>query len=548
MRHASTADHDDIFDYVIVGAGSAGCVLANRLTEDRSVRVCLIEAGGQDRSPFIHIPLGVARVLKDPKIIWDDWTTKQKEAAGRQIPIPHGKVLGGTSSINGMVYMRGHPRDFDDWASAGNHGWSFADVLPYFKKSENNEVFGESDPVYHGKGGLLNVRDVESYNPLVDIMCEAAVAMGLPLTADFNGAQQEGFGRRQVTQLHGRRVSTATAFLCPAAHRSNLTVITNALVDRVTFADRRATGVKLRTGTHTRTLAARREIIISAGTVNSPLILMRSGVGAGAKIRRHGIALVHDLAGVGCNFQDHVSSVIQHLSPTTIPYGISWRSLPWGAWNIVKYIVSRRGIFANNLIHAGGFIRTDPTLDRPDIQFILVPAHRVPGGRDGFGHGYALVTVLLRPKSRGEVLLGGSDPQAPPEVDARFLSDGDDLERLLRGLKLSREMLAMPAWDKVRGREFNPGSAVQGDDALRRYIRQSCSTAYHPVGTCRMGVDDHAVVDPELRVHGIEALRVVDASVMPTLIGGNTNAPTIMIAEKAADMILGRSPKPPAVF
>ncbi|HKS20140.1 MAG TPA: choline dehydrogenase [Bradyrhizobium sp.] len=546
MRDTGTPEQTDTFDYVIVGAGSAGCVLANRLSEDPSVSVCLIEAGGRDRSPLIHVPLGVSLLMHHRTLNWRYWTTKQEHLGQRPIYIPRGKVLGGTGSINGMVYMRGHRLDFDDWAAGGNTGWSFREVLPYFKKSENNEEFGDSDPVYHGKGGLMNVRNADSYNPLVDIMCEAAASMQLPLTADFNGAQQEGFGRRQMTALHGRRVSTATAFLYPALDRRNLTVMTDALVDRVEVRDRRATGVKLRIGTQPRTLNARREVIVCGGTIASPLILMRSGIGSGAELRRHGIDVVHDLPGVGRNFQDHISVAVQHLSPTTIPYGISWRTVPWGAWNVLQYILFRRGIFANNLIHAGGFVRTDPTLDRPDIQFILVPSHRVPGGRSGFGHGYALVTVLLRPKSRGEVLLGGLDPEAPPQIEARFLSEPADRELLLRGVKFSRRLLAMPAWDKVRGPEIRPGPEVRGDDALRDYIRNASNTSFHPVGTCKMGDDPDAVVDAELRVHGIEGLRVVDASIMPTLIGGNTNAPAVMIAEKASDMIRGRPPLPAA--
>ncbi len=544
MRDTRTPDQPDTFDYVIVGAGSAGCVLANRLSEDSTVRVCLIEAGGRDRNPLIHVPLAIGFLMHHRKLNWRYWTTKQNEAAQRPIYIPRGKVLGGSSSINGMVYMRGHRFDYDDWAAVGNTGWSFREVLPYFKKSENNEEFGDSDPLYHGKGGLMNVRNADSYNPLVDMMCEAAASMQMPLTSDFNGAQQEGFGRRQSTHLNGRRVSTATAFLRPARDRKNLTVITNCLADRVTFTGRRATGVTLQVGTRTRVLNARREVIVCAGTVASPLILMRSGVGAGAELRSHGIDVVHDLPGVGRNLQDHIASVVQHLSPTTIPYGISWRTVPWGAWNILQYILFRRGILANNLFHGGGFVRTQPTLDRPDIQFILMPAHRVPEGQTGLGHGYGLVTVLLRPKSRGEVLLSDANPASAPRIEGRFLSEPDDLELLLRGVKLSRRLLAAPAWDKVRGPEFRPGADVQSDDALRDYIRKTCGTVFHPVGTCRMGRDADAVVDPELRVQGVEGLRVVDASIMPTLIGGNTNAPTIMIAEKAADMIRGRPPLP----
>ena len=546
MRNAGVPEQTDTFDYIIVGAGSAGCVLANRLSEDSSVRVCLVEAGGHDRNPLIHIPLGFWPLMYHRKLVWHYWTVKQEHAGQRQIHVPRGKVLGGTSSINGMVYMRGHRLDYDDWAAAGNPGWSFREVLPYFKKSENNEEFGDSDPLYHGKDGLMNVRNADSYSPLVDMMCEAASSMQVPLTRDFNGVQQEGFGRRQMTQQGGRRVSSATAFLRPALKRHNLTVITDALVDRVTITERRATGVLLRIAGQPRRLNARREVIVSGGTIASPLILMRSGIGAGDQLRRHGIEVLRELPGVGRNLQDHVSVGVQHHSPTTIPYGISWRTVPWGAWNVLQYILFRRGIFANNVNHGGGFVRTEPTLDRPDIHLSLLPARRVPGARAGFGHGYALIPMVMRPKSRGEILLGGPDPETQPAIDMRLLSAPDDLETALRGLKFTRRLFAMPAWDRVRGREIRPGPEIRSDDALREYIRNNCNAAFHPVGTCKMGDDSDAVVDAELRVRGIEGLRVVDASIMPSLIGANTHAPTVMIAEKGADMIRGRPPLPAA--
>lgn len=536
------ASQTEAFDYVIVGGGSAGCVLAARLSEDAGVRVCLIEAGPPDRHPLIHIPLGVTWLIKHPRLNWCYWSQPQKDVAGRRVFLPRGRVLGGSSSINGSIYMRGHRSDYDDWAAWGNPGWSYAEVLPYFKKSENNERFTASP--YHGTGGPMNVSDCESYNPLTELMLEAADSLQLPRTEDFNGREQEGFGRRQVTIRAGRRESAATAFLRDARKRKNLTIVCNALVSHVVFEGRRAAGVEIMRAGERRTIHARREIILSAGAFASPAILMRSGIGDGADLQRRGIETLHHAPQVGRNLQDHISSPIQYSTPTTIPYGISWRTLPWMAATIMRYALFRRGLLGNTGLQAGGFVCSRPGLDRPDLQFMLMPAERTPDGRMGIGHGYGLIALLLRPKSSGSVTLASPDPDAAPLIDPRFYSDPDDLDDMVRGLRLARRILEAPAWDKVRGSEIRPGPAAQSDDALKDYIRASSQTCFHPVGTCAMGRDAQHVVDAELRVRGVEALRVVDASVMPRVIGGNTNAPVIMIAEKAADMIRGRAPLP----
>ena len=537
---AADASQDAAFDYVIVGGGSAGCVLAGRLSEDPAVRVCLIEAGPPDRHPLIHIPLGVTWLIKHPRLNWCYWSAPQKNLDGRKIFLPRGRVLGGSSSINGTIYIRGHRSDYDDWAAWGNAGWSYAEVLPYFRKSENNEQFGASP--YHGVGGPMNVSDCESYNPLTDIMLAAADSLQFPRTEDFNGREQEGFGRRQVTVRDGRRESAATAFLREAGARKNLTIICDALVTRVVFDGRRATGVEIVQAGERRQITARREIILSAGVFASPAILMRSGIGDGVELQAHGIDVVHHAPQVGRNLQDHISSPVQYSTPTTIPYGISWRTVPWLVGSVVNYALFRRGIFANTALHAGGFVRSRPGLDRPDIQFILMPAERTPDGRMGIGHGYGLITILLRPKSSGTVKLAGPDRDLAPVIDPAFYSEVDDLEDMLRGLRLARRILEAPAWDRVRGAEIRPGPQVQGDDVLKDYIRASSQTCFHPVGTCAMGKEAHDVVDAELRVRGVEGLRVADASIIPRMIGGNTNAPVIMIAEKAADMIRGLPP------
>ena len=532
------------FDYIVIGAGSAGCAVAGRLSEDPSVNVCLIEAGAQDTSPPINIPLGFMRLFDHKRLNWRYKTAPQEHASGRSIPVPRGKVLGGSSSINGMVYTRGHPSDYDDWARLGNPGWSFRDVLPYFRRSENNEDFPDSP--YHGQGGPLNVKFLDSYNPLTEVLCEAAESLQYRRNADFCGETHEGFGRRQFTQLKGRRHSSAKAFIAPALGRPNLTVLTDTLVRRVVIEEGRATGVEIGKAGSVETLAAGKEVILSAGVIGSPQILMLSGIGDRGRLAAHGIALKHHLPGVGRNYRDHIASVVQYTSPTTVPYGLSWRTVPWAVWSVAQYALFRTGIFANAPGHSGGFIRTLPELTRPDVQFILIPAFRDRKGRTGIGHGFGLITIVLRPESRGEVRLASADPEADPVIDPQFFSAPEDVETLVRWLKIARRLINAPAFDPYRGAETDPGSAVRTDDQWRNFARDTAFTAYHPVGSCKMGNDAEAVVDAQLRVHGVAGLRVVDASIMPTLIGGNTNGPSIMIGEKAADMIRGRLPLPPA--
>jgi choline dehydrogenase-like flavoprotein len=466
---------------------------------------------------------------------WRFETAPQQDAGNRSIYVPRGRALGGSSSINGMVYIRGHPLDFDDWAAAGNPGWSYREVLPYFRKSENNEQFG-GDP-YHGKGGLLNVTNVSTRNRLDDIFLEAADSMQFRRCPDFNGADQEGFGLRQVTVRDGRRASTARAFLRPVRHRRNLLVLTDASVSRVMIAEGRATGVVARVDGKERQIGARREVILAAGTVASPMILLRSGIGDGAQLQALGIEPIRHRPEVGRNWQDHIAAAVQFTSPVALSYGLSARGLPRLLCSLGQYALVRRGLLASNVMQSGGFVRTDPALDRPDMQYVFLPAFRDKAGRIGRGHGYGLIAILLRPKSRGTIRLASADPDVGPVIDPQFFSDADDLEVLLRGVKLARRILAAPAFDRVRGTETAPGAEIQGDDGLRQFIRNTAATTFHAVGTCRMGADTDSVVDPSLRVRQIERLRVVDASVMPTLIGGNTNAPTIMIAEKAADLI-----------
>jgi choline dehydrogenase-like flavoprotein len=467
-----------------------------------------------------------------PKTTWMFNSQPQKTAGGHQVYMPRGKTLGGSSSINGMVYIRGNPLDYDEWAEAGNTGWSWADVKPYFLKAENNEQFGD-DP-HHARGGPLNVTFINDRSPLHETLVAACESLQYRHNPDFNGETQEGFGIHQVTQKNGRRWSTARAYLGPAKGRANLTVLTDCPVAKLVLNGKRATGV-VAAG---RMIGARTEVILAAGALVSPKVLLLSGIGDGADLQALGLETAHHLPGVGRNLQDHaaIHTVVKTKSRT--PYGLSVSSAPKLLWSAIDYALRRRGLFGSNMVEGGGFVKTVPGLARPDIQYVFTPGYRArPPKLLAYGHGYSLTTVLLRPKSRGTVTLAGTNAAAAPLIDPRFFAEPDDLEVLLRGIKEARRIAGAAPFQAFKPTEILPGDAVRTDDALRDYILGNSATIFHPVGTCRMGSDGAAVVDTRLRVHGMEALRVVDGAVMPTITGGNTNAPIIMIAEKAADMI-----------
>lgn len=523
------------FDYVIVGAGSAGAVLANRLSENPSVTVCVIEAGPKDRSPLIKVPLGVMFLSKHKTLNWGLQSTPQNSLNGKPLSIPRGKVLGGSSAINGMVYIRGHRGDYDGWAEMGCDGWDYDSLLPYFKRSEANSDMALDDAL-HGRDGALSVTYIPDPSPINADFIAAAEALQIHKIDDLNVPEPEGVGQFQVTQKRGERHSTAHAFLAPAENRENLHIITDATIERVVIKDSRATGVEGHVTGRALKVLARSEVILCAGAIGSPDLLLRSGIGDGAEITKVGVQNVHHLPGVGQNLQEHADCLVICQSKSTTPYGLSLSALPNRFMDVVKYLTRRGGMFSSNMVEAGGFVRSSPSEDRPDLQFHLIPGLKSHRGRMfEFGHGLSLHTCILRPESRGSVTRTG--PGGSPVIDLGLLEAPADQERMLKGIKLARQILSNEPLARHGLTEVIPGAEAQSDEALMDHIRTYTRTVYHPVGTCAMGTGADAVVDPKLKVRGLKGLRVVDASIMPRIVSGNTNAPTIMIAEKAADLI-----------
>ena len=522
-------------DFVVVGGGSAGCVLANRLSDAPGCEVVLLEAGVRDSSPFIRMPAGYLRLMETGQVDWGYHTVPQKRCYNRTFYWPRGKVLGGSSSINGMVYVRGHASDYDRWAQLGNRGWSYSDVLPYFKRAETWEGGADS---FRGGNGPLKTIGVKSYHPFARAWLEAGEQAGYPLTDDINGANQEGFGTLQSTIADGRRASTAYCYLRPALSRPNLSVITGALAKRVVVEGGRATGVEYIRNGKVETVRADSEVILSGGAINSPQLLQLSGVGDGDHLRALGIKVIHELKGVGQNLSDHVAVSMRQLSTQPISLKSELNAFK-AARSLVQWAIFKNGPAAHPGIQAVAFVKSRPDLVAPDLQYHFIMVLYGDHGRQRYKqHGFQPLINVQRPESVGSVMIRSADPTVAPAIDPNYLNSDEDVRLLREGIRIGREIIAQKAFDPYRGDELDPGPDVKTDAQLDEYVRRNCHTQYHPVGSCKMGIDPMAVVNPELKVHGLSGLRVVDASVMPVMVSANTNAATIMIAEKASDMIL----------
>ena len=530
-----------MFDYIIIGAGSAGCVMANRLSENPDTSVCLLEAGPSDANPLhkhlIKVPLGISLLMWHPVLNWGYYSEKESRLNNRRMYSPRGKVLGGSSASNAMVYIRGQAEDFNHWASLGNKGWDWLSLLPLFKRQENQQ---RGANMFHGVDGPLCVDDPTQTDSLCHTFINAGRELGYTQTTDFNGASQEGFGVFQMTQKKGERWSSARAHLHPIRNRKNLHVITDAHVSRILFQGKKATGVEYLQDKATYKIKAAKEIVLSGGAFNSPQLLLLSGIGPEDELKKHQIPVTHALEGVGKNLQDHLDIILRQKNCQNTGYGLSFDFALTALKAPFRYLISRSGFLASNAAEAGAFVKTDGNLKSADLQLHFTPTYLKRHGRSKppLGHVYSLHLCNLHPKSRGRVTLHSREAGEAPKILYNYLHHPDDMNTMIKAVKFGRKILQTDAFKPYRKEELAPGNAVQSDRDIEAFIREEAESIYHPVGTCKMGNDSLAVVDDQLRVHGLEALRVVDASIMPTLIGGNTNATTMVIAEKAADLIL----------